>query len=240
MTDTFAGKTVMITGVTGALGQATAARFAAAGANLVVTRHSVGGIDTLMADLNVPGERYLSVSADVTDPASVEAALAQAAARFGQVDALVHTVGGYSAGQPVHAGDLDMWEKMMALNARAVYVTCGAVARHMVEGGVRGSVVVVLARAALKGGKNQAAYAASKAAAQRVVESMAAELLEHGIRVNAVVPGTIDTPANRESMPKADFSKWVPPEQIADVILFLASDAAAPVSGDSVAVYGRS
>jgi len=128
----------------------------------------------------------------------------------------------------------------MALNARSVYVTCGAAARHMVERGTAGSIVVVLARAALKGAKNQAAYTASKAAAQRVVESMAAELLDYGIRVNAVMPSTIDTPANRASMPNADFSRWVPPAQIADVIFFLASAAAAPISGDSIAVYGRS
>jgi NAD(P)-dependent dehydrogenase (short-subunit alcohol dehydrogenase family) len=240
MDSTFTGKTVLITGANGALGQAVVARFAAAGANLALAEHRAGGLDALMARLNVPAERYLALTADATDPASTDAAVAQVAARFGQIDSLAHTVGGYSAGEPVHESGLDVWDRMMALNARAVYVTCGAAARHMLERGVHGSMVVVLARAALTGSKNQAAYTASKAAAQRVVESMAAELLPHSIRVNAVLPGTIDTPANRESMPKADFSKWVPPAQIADVILFLAGDAAAAVSGASVPVYGRS
>lgn len=240
MDSTFAGKTVLITGANGALGQAVVTRYAAAGANLALVEHHGGGLDALMARLSVPAERWLALTANATDPASISDAVAQAAARFGHVDALAHTVGGYSAGDPAHETGLDVWDKMMALNARAVYVTCGAAARHMLERGVRGSMVVVLARAALSGSKNQSAYTASKAAAQRVVESMAAELLPHGIRVNAVLPGTIDTPANRESMPKADFSKWVPPAQIADVMLFLASDAAAAVSGASVPVYGRS
>ncbi len=240
MDNSFAGKTVMITGANGALGRAVVARFAAAGANLALVEHRPGGLDALIADLNVPAGRCLILTADAADPASVDAACAQAGARFGQLDALAHTVGGYQAGQPVHEAGLAVWDKMMALNARPVYVTCGAVARHMLAGGVRGSLTVVLARAALKGGKNQAAYIASKAAAQRVVESMAAELLDDGIRVNAVLPGTIDTPANRAAMPKADFSRWVPPAQIADVLLFLASDAAAAVSGASVPVYGRS
>lgn len=235
----FASKTVMVTGAAGALGRAVAARFAASGAKLVLLERAAANLDSLISELALAAERCLGVSADATDPASVDAALGQAAVHFGQVDVLVHTVGGYSAGQPVHQAGLDVWEQMIALNARSVYVTCGAVARHMVERGVAGSIVVVLARAALKGVKNQAAYTASKAAAQRVVESMAAELLDYGIRVNAVMPSTIDTPANRAAMPNADFSRWVPPAQIADVILFLASAAAAPISGDSVAVYGR-
>ncbi len=236
----FAGKTVMISGAGGALGRAVVARFAVSGANLALLERDSGSLDALVSELGLTADRCLGVSANATDPASVDAALAQAADRFGQVDALVHTVGGYSAGQPVHQAGVDVWENMMALNARSVYVTCGAAARHMVERGTAGSIVVVLARAALKGAKNQAAYTASKAAAQRVVESMAAELLDYGIRVNAVMPSTIDTPANRASMPNADFSRWVPPAQIADVIFFLASAAAAPISGDSVAVYGRS
>lgn len=240
MDSTFSGKTVMITGASGALGQAVTARFAAAGAKLALVEHRPGRLEALIAGLKIPAERCLILTADAADPASMEAAIAQAAARFGQLDSLAHTVGGYRAGKPVHEAGLDVWDSMMALNARAVYVTCGAVARHMLERGVRGSMVVALARAALKGGKNQAAYTASKAAAQRVVESMAAELLAHGIRVNAVLPGTIDTPANREAMPSADFDKWVAPAQIADVMLFLAADAAAAVSGASVPVYGRS
>jgi len=233
MADEFAGKVVMITGASGNLGSAAAERFGSAGAKLALVERSKGGEAPPATDMR------LNVSADVTDPASVDAAVQQIVGHFGQIDVLIHTVGGYGAGKPVHEAGIEVWEKMMNLNARSVYVTCGSVAKHMVEKEIKGRIVVVLARAALKGSTNHAAYTASKAAAQRVVESMAAELLNNGITVNAVLPSTIDTPPNRQSMPNADFSKWVTPEQIADVMAFLASDSAITVSGDSLQVYGR-
>lgn len=234
MAGEFAGKVVMITGAAGNLGSAAAERFGNAGAKLALVERSKGG------ELPPATDMRLNVSADVTDPTSVDAAVQQIIAHFGQIDVLIHTVGGYAAGKPVHESGIDVWEKMMNLNARSVYVTCGSVARHMVEKDVKGRIVVVLARAALKGTTNHAAYTASKAAAQRVVESMAAELLNSGITVNAVLPSTIDTLPNRQSMPNADFSKWVTPEQIADAMAFLASESANAISGDSLQVYGRS
>jgi NAD(P)-dependent dehydrogenase (short-subunit alcohol dehydrogenase family) len=234
MVGEFAGKVVMITGAAGNLGSAAAERFGGAGAKLALVERSKGGEAPPATDIR------LNVSADVTDPTSVGPAVQQIIEHFGQIDVLIHTVGGYAAGKPVHEAGIEVWDKMMNLNARSVYVTCGSVARHMVEKGVKGRIVVVLARAALKGTTNHAAYTASKAAGQRVIESMAAELLNSGITVNAVLPSTIDTPPNRQSMPNADFSKWVTPEQIADAMAFLASDSASTISGDSLQVYGRS
>lgn len=236
----FADKVVLITGANGGLGQGVVQRFGGTGAKLVLGQRGQAALAPCASDTGGAGNDCYTVGLDVTDPASVDAAVQQIVAELGRIDVLVHTVGGYAAGQPVHASDLDVWDKMLAINAKSVYVTAGRVAQHMVTQQVAGSIVVVLARAALKGSRNHAAYAASKAAAQRVVESMAAELLDHNIRVNAVMPGTIDTPANRQAMPNADFSKWVTPEAIADAILFLASDAAAAISGDSLAVYGKS
>jgi NAD(P)-dependent dehydrogenase (short-subunit alcohol dehydrogenase family) len=233
MAGELAGKVVMITGASGNLGSAAAERFGSAEAKLALVDRSKGGEAP-----PATGTR-LTVSADVTDPASVDTAVQQIVAHFGQIDVLIHTVGGYAAGKPVHEAGIEVWEKMMTLNARSVYVTCGSVARHMIEKGVKGRIVVVLARAALKGTTNHAAYTASKAAAQRIIESMAAELLDKGITVNAVLPSTIDTPPNRQSMPNADFSKWVTPEQIADAMAFLASDSASAISGDSIQIYGR-
>lgn len=227
----FENKVVFISGANGNLGQGVVEAFRAAGAKLALLERG--------AQLS-KGEREMLVSADVTDLASMQAAVEAVTAHFGQIDVFVHTVGGYAAGKPVHELDLQTWDRMMALNARAVFIACGCVAQHMVTQGVKGSIVVVLARAALKGSKNHAAYAASKSAAQRIVESMAAELLDAGIRVNAVLPGTIDTPPNREAMPNADFDKWVRPEHIASAILYLASNAASATSGDSLTVYGRS
>lgn len=233
MAGEFEGKVVMITGASGNLGSAAAERFGSAGAKLALVERSKGGETPPATDVR------LNVSADVTDPASVDAAVQQIVAHFGQIDVLIHTVGGFASGKPVHEAGIEVWDKMMNLNARSVYVTCGSVAKHMVEKGVKGRIIAVLARSGLKGSANQAAYTASKAAAQRVVESMAAELLNNGITVNAVLPSTIDTPPNRQSMPNADFSKWVTPEHIADVMAFLASDSASPISGDSLQVYGR-
>lgn len=238
MTEEFAGKVVMITGAGGGLGRSVVQRFASA--KLALVERNPDNVTQMLGELGLDAANTLTLSADVTDPTSVDAAVAQFVEHFGQIDVLVHTVGGYGAGKPVHEAGLDIWDKMMTLNARSVYVTCGSVARHMVEKGVTGRIVVVLARAALKGSTNHAAYSASKAAAQRVVESMAAELLDKNITVNAVMPSTIDTPANRTSMPNANYDKWVKPEQIADVIAFLASDSASPISGDSLPIYGQS
>jgi NAD(P)-dependent dehydrogenase (short-subunit alcohol dehydrogenase family) len=234
------GKIVMVTGAAGGLGQVIVEKFHDAGAKLALIERQKQHMDETLGKLRVDSANCLTIGADATDPASMRAAVDEIVGHYGRIDVLVHAVGGYAAGQPVHQTGLDVWDKMMTLNATAVYVTCAAVAGYMVEAGVAGRLVVVLARAALKGSKNHAAYTASKAAAQRVVESMAAELLDHGITVNGVMPSTIDTPANRQAMPNADFTKWVTPAQIADAVLFLASDAASAISGDSLAVYNRS
>ena len=232
MAGEFDGKVVMISGANGALGQGVVEYFQATGAKLALLERK--------PDHTGKSADQLTLAADVTDPASMQAAVAQAVEHFGQIDAFIHTVGGFASGKAVHEVDLDMWDKMLLLNARSVYVACGTVARHMVENTVSGRIVAVLARPALKGSKNMSAYSASKAAAQRVIESMAAELIDHDIRVNGVIPGTIDTPANREAMPTADFTKWVKPAQIASAIAFLVSPASSAVSGDSLTVYGRS
>jgi NAD(P)-dependent dehydrogenase (short-subunit alcohol dehydrogenase family) len=128
---------------------------------------------------------------------------------------------------------------MLNLNARTAFVLSRAVAPHMLEQG-SGKIVHVAARAALEGGARASAYSVSKSGIVRLVESMAAELRQDGINVNCVLPGTIDTPQNRQAMPKADHSRWVSPQAIADVMLFLASDAARAVNGAAVPVYGRS
>ncbi len=233
MAGEFDGKVVMITGANGGLGRVVVQRFYEAGASLALIERQPSPIPA-DADAN----KWLSIAADVTDKTSVEAALAQIVDNYGQIDVLAHTVGGYAAGKAVYEVDLDIWEQMMRLNAQSVYVTAGTVAAHMVEQQISGKIVVVLARHAFEGQKNHSAYAASKAAAQRITQSLAKELADHEIAVNGVVPGTINTPANRAAMPNADFDKWVKPEAIADVILFLSSERSGAVSGDSITTYG--
>ncbi len=227
------GRVVMITGANGGLGRSVVQRFHEAGASLALVARSADEASGIVPD------RAFRVGADVSDKTSVQAAVEQIAGHYGRIDALVHTVGGYAFGKTVDV-DVDMWDKMMTLNAKTAFVTAGTVANYMVQNNLPGSIVIVLAKHALEGQRNHPAYGASKAAARSVMQSLSKELLDHQIRVNGVVPGTIDTPANRKDMPNADFSKWVTSQQIADVILFLCSDQAKPISGDSITVYGRS
>jgi NAD(P)-dependent dehydrogenase (short-subunit alcohol dehydrogenase family) len=233
----FDGKVVIVTGATGNLGQVVARKFAAQGAKLVLVARNATDLMALADEL---GSETLAEAADLGDAASVDALVQRALDRFGRIDVLAHTVGGYAAGKPVHESEIDVLDKMMTLNVKPVYITAGRVARTMVERGQSGKIVVVLARTALRGQANAAAYAASKAAAQRVVESMALELRDKGINVNAVLPSIIDSPQNRADMPNADPARWVTAEDVADIMLFLASSAADKVNGASVEVYGRS
>lgn len=221
------GKTVMITGATGNVGMGVVQAFAAAGANIALLDLNADKIARVInSDLGGDTARFKGFPVNLGEPEAVQIAVNDVVTHFGQIDALVHTVGGYAAGDPVHAGNLAVFDKMISLNARMVYLVCGTVAKHMVDAGVRGSISVVLARSGQKGSKNHAAYSASKAAATRIMESMAAELKEHGIRVNGVSPSTVDTPPNRESMPNANFDNWVKPEQIGDLMVFLATNNA--------------
>jgi len=231
-------KIVVVTGAAGNLGRAVAVRLASAGARRVLVDHSpdklanIFGADDPASTLLVPG-------IDLTDPDAAGRFVSAATARFGRIDALVNTVGGYTGGKPVHEDPLSSWGRMYSLNLLTVLHACRSVIPELIKSGT-GSIVNVAARAALSGIGTLGAYCASKSAVIRLTESIAAELKDHGITANCVLPGTIDTPQNRADMPKADFSKWVPPEAIADAILFLISDAARAVSGASLPVYGRS
>jgi NAD(P)-dependent dehydrogenase (short-subunit alcohol dehydrogenase family) len=234
MAGEFENKVVLVTGAGGNLGQAVVRRFAQAGAKLYLVERKPETLQSLLSELGGQGG-----AADVTDPASIEELVKAVEAAYGHIDVLAHTVGGFAMGQPVHEAGLDVWDKMMNLNARSVFVTCGRVARHMVEHNIQGRIVAILARNAYKGTAKAAAYAASKAAAQRVLESMAAELKERSITVNGIAPSSIDTPQNRAASPNADYSKWVQPEEIADAVAYLASGAAHSISGVTLDIYGR-
>ncbi len=239
----FDGKVILITGASGSLGSAVARKFAAEGAKLALVARSQSKLDALAHELNA---ETLAEAADLNDPAAVDALVGRIVARLGGIDALVHTVGGYAAGKPVHESGVEVLDQMFNLNLRPVYITAGRVAAAMVErarrteGALGGKIVVVSAKPALKGGAKNAAYSASKSAVLRIVESMALELRDQGINVNAVLPSIIDTPENRADMPKADPAKWVKADELADVILFLCSDAAVQINGASIEVYGRS
>jgi NAD(P)-dependent dehydrogenase (short-subunit alcohol dehydrogenase family) len=240
MANTFKNKVVMVTGAAGNLGRAVCGYFTQEGAKLVMVDSKMEYLQTAFAALGIAKARALLLTADLSKTKDAEMIVTRAARKFGHIDALVHTVGGFATGDPVHQlPDISQFEKMMVLNAQTTYVTLGRVARHMVDHKVSGAMVAVLARSGLKGAKGMAAYTASKAAAERIVQSMAEELKDHNVRVNGVMPSTIDTPANRKDMPNADPSKWVTPAQLANVIGFLCSDAASAITGESVAVYNK-
>lgn len=237
----FDGKTVVITGASGNLGRAVSEAFAARGATLVLADRAADKLETFARDLEEAhdGLDCLTQTADLSRADAVDAMFEEAAARFGQVDIVVHTVGGFSMGPKVEDSDLDELRKMFELNVVPLFLTAGRGAQHMINHKVQGKIIIVLARAALEGGAKQGAYRASKAAAQRVMESLSLEVRDRGINVNGIMPSTIDTPPNRESMPNADFDKWVTPEQLADAIVFLASSAADALHGVSLPVYNR-
>jgi NAD(P)-dependent dehydrogenase (short-subunit alcohol dehydrogenase family) len=236
MANDFSGKVVMVTGATGNLGQAVVRRFAAGGAKLVLVDRSEDRLAALADDLKT---ECMTASADLADADAVDELMAVVEKKFGGVDVLAHTVGGYDSGKTVADADRESMEKMLALNLWPLYITGGAVAKHMLKRDKGGKIVFVLARASLKGTAKHSAYTASKAAAQRVMESLSLEVRDKGINVNGVMPSTIDTPPNRKSMPDADYSKWVTPDDVAESIAFLASEAAKALHGVSLEVYNR-
>lgn len=231
-----ARRTVFVTGAAGTLGAAVAHAFAALGDNLVLVDRSR---DLLDATFGVADERRLAMATDLLDGAQVEAAVEAALARFGRIDVLCNIAGGFRMGDPVHATSDDTWNFMFDINARTVLNAVRAVVPHMLEAG-GGRIVNVGAFSAQKGAARMGAYVASKAAVIRLTESMALELREKGINVNCVLPTIIDTPENRKSMPDADPARWVAPQDLANVIVFLASDAARAIHGAALPVTGLS
>ncbi|MGB1288773.1 MAG: SDR family NAD(P)-dependent oxidoreductase, partial [Aggregatilineales bacterium] len=176
---------------------------------------------------------------DALDPDAIKKVISDTLARYGRIDVLVNTVGGYKAGNPTHETDLDKtWDFMLNLNAKSALIISQAVLPTMLEQ-QSGAIIHTGATAGLQGSANHAAYSASKAAVFRLIESMAAEYKDDNLTINAVLPKTLDTPQNREAMPNADSSKWVTPEQVAAVMKFLASDVGHVINGGLIPVTGR-
>jgi NAD(P)-dependent dehydrogenase (short-subunit alcohol dehydrogenase family) len=231
-------KVVIVTGSVGNLGLTTARACQEAGAKTVLVDRSNDRLRENYPDLVDSPNHFFAGGVDVMKPESLGRMVQSASERFGRVDALVNTVGGYRGGQPVHEMDLSDWDFLFGVNLRTTLLCCRAVIPQML-GQRRGKIVNVASRDGLMGTAGYSAYSASKSAVLRLTESMAAELKQANINVNCVLPGTIDTPQNRKAVPNGDFSRWVEPEAIADVILFLISDAARAINGAAVPVYGR-
>jgi NAD(P)-dependent dehydrogenase (short-subunit alcohol dehydrogenase family) len=227
---------VVVTGAAGNLGAACARVLREAGAQLVLVDHSTDRLARLFPDW---GPRHvLANGVDLADPHAAAAAARAVLERFGRVDALVHTVGGFAGGRPAWETEVEEWERMLALNLRTTVNAVRAFVPTMVAR-KSGRVVAVGARPGVQGMANHAAYSASKAALLRMIETLAAELKESGVTANCVLPSILDTPQNRAAMPDADFSRWVAPEQVARAAAFLLSDAGRDISGAAIPVYGR-
>lgn len=221
---------VCITGAAGQLAAAVVRHFAARGARLVLLDRSTDRLRQHYPDL----ANAVLVQADLLDREQV----AQALAQVGRIDVLCHLAGGFRMGEAVHATNAQTWDFLMDLNARSLLHLAAAVVPQMQARG-SGRIVTVGAAGALKGAAQMGAYGASKSALMRLTEAMSAELRDAGINVNCVLPSTLDTPANRAAMPDADASRWVALDALADVIGFLASDAARAIHGALIPVLGR-
>jgi NAD(P)-dependent dehydrogenase (short-subunit alcohol dehydrogenase family) len=225
-------QTVVVTGGFGVLGRAVAERFAAGGWN-------VAAVDRVDAPAAGKSNKWLELGGvDLTNQASADRAFATVVQTFGSLDALVNVAGGFKW-QPLEGGELATWDLLFALNLKTAVVASRAALPHLKASGAGRIINIGAGAAAARSGKGMAAYTASKAGVHKLTESLADELKDQHITVNAVLPSIIDTPQNRADMPNADVSRWVQPADVAEVIAFLASESARSVTGALIPVTGR-
>lgn len=231
-------RVVLITGATGAVGSVVVRTFAATGARLALTARRMEALQELADQLELTEERTLLFAADLAQADQVEALIGAIAARWGGVDVLLNIAGGWAGGKRLAELSEEDWDAMLAMNLRSAFLINRAVLPHMVRRGW-GRIVNVASKAAVEPGPRQAAYNVAKAGVVALTASIAAEYRRQGIAANVILPSIIDTPANRAAMPEADFSRWVKPEALASLLLYLASDAAGALNGASIPLYAQ-
>ncbi len=225
-----ADRIVIVTGAKGGLGAHVTRAFLGAGA-------WVAGSSRTIHDSEFDHPRFMGIPADLTQTGDAGRLADTVIQRFGKIDALVHVAGGFAGGSPLHETDDATWDGMMDLNLRAAFHILRAVIPPMRKER-RGRIVAIGSRAAVEPAANIGAYSASKAALVSLVRTAALENRDLGITANAILPGTIDTEANRKSDPNADRSRWVSPERLAELALFLVSDAGEQITGAAIPFYG--
>ncbi len=234
----FSGKVALVAGGTGGLGRAVSLAFLKEGASVIVTYRKQQEFDTLRSAAAADAPALEGRLVDVTDERAVAEMVAGIVSRHGHLDAIVNTIGGYAGGIKLWELETSVFETMLSLNLRAGFTLARAVMPVLLKQ-QRGSFINVAAKAAVDHGAGAAAYAASKAAAVAMMDSLAADAMGTGVRVNSILPSIIDTAANRQAMPGANFAVWPKPEDIAQVILFLSSAAARTIHGAAIPVYGN-
>ena len=223
-------KIVFITGAKGGLGSFVTRRFLAAGATVVGTSRSISKED-------FPQPNFIPLAVDFTQAAAVHAAIESVIGRFGKLDVLVHVLGGFAGGQTVAQTDDATWEQMRDLNLTSAFYVLRAAIPHLRKSGT-GRIIAIGSLTAVAPHSRLGAYVTFKAALSTLVQTVALENKDAGLTANVVLPGTMDTPANRKSMPDADFSKWVQPGDVADLVLWIADERSAHVTGIAIPIDG--
>ena len=224
--------TAIITGGTGALGSVVVQSFLEAGMNVAVPVHSAKSISQ-----RENNERFLTIETDLIVELKVQLFVEQVQEKFGSVNYLVNLAGGYAGGNTIAQVSLEEWESMMSLNLKTTFLMCREVLKVMMAAKF-GSIVNIAAMPALLSGVKKGPYAISKRAVISLTETIADEVKGSGITVNAIAPSIILTEANKASMPSADFQKWVTPEEITNLILFLCSDKSRSINGNAIKIFG--
>ena len=224
------GKVVLVTGANGGLGTYVTQAFLDAGATVVGTSRKIQ-----QSDFNSPN--FVAISAEISSRESARVLVDQAVARFGKLDVLAHTVGGFAGGQSIVETDDATFQRMLDQNLNSVFHILRAAIPALRQTG-SGRIIAIGSRQAMEPGAKVGAYSASKAAMVSLVRTAALENRDAGVTANVILPGTMDTPTNRKAMPNADFSKWVRPARVASLITWLAGDAGKDVNGAAIPVYG--
>jgi len=230
----------LVTGATGALGKIVTHKLLENGARVVATYRTESRRNDLEQFVGALKSNLMEIRADVTDERSVQELVKTIIDKFGRIDFLLNIVGAYAGGTDIADTDLSQWDLLMNVNLKSAFLCAKAVLPHMVKQDY-GRIVNVSSRTAVEKSRRvkSGAYAISKAGVIVLTETLADEVKNYDINVNCVMPSTIDTPNNRRNFPKADFSKWVDPNEIAEVMLFLLSDASKVTSGACIPVYGK-
>ena len=227
---TLEGNTVLISGANGGLGRAVTQAFLDAGAK-------VGGVAQAIQDSDFLSANFMAISGEVSTAEAAASVTQKVKARWGRVDGLIHLIGGFAGGTRVDETNDETFDKMLAVNLRAAFHFIKAVVPGMRAQG-SGRIVAIGSRTAVVPTAMLGVYSASKAALVSLVQTVALENRDRGITANVILPGTMDTPANRKAMPDADPARWVAPSQVAALLVHLASDAALSINGAVIPILG--